>query len=98
MHIKIHEAYRKVVAVADTDLIGKTFEEGIRQIEINPNFFEGEEKSKEEIVEILKLMAREDATFNIVGEESINAALEAGIIKEHGIIKIDGIPVALGLL
>ena len=46
MQIKIHEAYRKVVALADTDLIGKTFEEGIKQIKINPFFFEGKEKSK----------------------------------------------------
>ena len=40
---------------------------------------------------------KEDATFNIVGKESIKAALDAGIIQEHGITKIDNIPIALGL-
>ena len=62
MQIKIHESYRKIVAVADTDLIGKTFSEGIRQIEVKPNFFQGEEKTKEEVIEILKDMKKEDAT------------------------------------
>jgi len=65
MHIKIHEAYRIIVALADSNLIGKTFEEGIRQIEVRPNFFEGEEKNKEEVIKILQDMNQEDATFNI---------------------------------
>jgi uncharacterized protein len=98
MQVKIHEAYRIIVALCDTDLIGKTFSEGIRQIELRPNFFQGEEKNKQEVLEILNDMKKEDATFNIVGEESVECALEAGIIKKQGIIKIDGVPVALGLM
>jgi len=98
MQIKIHESYRKIVALADTNLIGKTFEQGIKQIEIKPGFFQGEEKNKEEIIEILKDMQKEDATFNIVGKESVECALEAEIIKKQGIIMIDNIPIALVLL
>ena len=98
MQIKIHESYRTIVALADTNLIGKTFEQGIKQIEIKPGFFQGEEKNKEEIIEILKDMQKEDATFNIVGKESVECALEAEIIKKQGIIMIDNIPIALVLL
>lgn len=98
MYIKIHEAYRKIVAVADTNLIGEKFEEGNMQIEVKPSFYKGEEKSKKEAIKMLKNLEKEDATFNIVGEKSIEAALEAGVIKKEGIIKIDEIPVALGLM
>lgn len=98
MQIKIHDAYRKIVSLCDTDLIGKTFTEGIRQIEVRPGFFQGDEKTKEEVIEILEDMKKEDATFNIVGEESVNTALEAKIISSEGIIIIDNIPVALGLM
>jgi hypothetical protein len=98
MQLKIHESYRKIVALADTDLIGKTFSEGIKQIEVKPSFFQGEEKSKKEAIEILKDMEKEDAIFNIVGKESVESALEARIIYKQGIIEIDGIPVALGLM
>ena len=98
MQIKIHESYRTIIALADTNLIGKTFTQGIRQIEISPNFFKGEEKNKQEILEILKNMQKEDAIFNIVGKESVQTALEAGIINENGIIKIQKVPVALVLL
>lgn len=98
MQIKIHEAYRTIVALCDTELIGKYFSEGIRQIEVRENFFKGEEKTFEETIELLKDMDKEDATFNIVGHESIKAALEAGIISKEGIILIQGIPVALVLM
>lgn len=43
-------------------------------------------------------MEKEDATFNIVGKESIEAALEARIISKAGIFLIDNVPIALGLM
>lgn len=98
MQIKIHEAYRKIVALCDTNLIGKSFSERKKQIEINSAFFQGEEKTKKEIIKILKDLEKEDATFNIVGKESVQSALEAKIISEEGIISIEGIPVALVLM
>ncbi len=98
MQIKIHEGYRKTIALSDTNLIGKTFEEHIKEIKIRENFFKGEEKNKQEIIKILKNMQKEDATFNIVGKESVQTALEAGIIDKQGIIEIDNIPIALVLL
>ena len=98
MNIKIHESYRKIVALADTNLIGKTFEQDIRQIKITTNFFKGEEINKEKAVEILKDLQKEDATFNIVGKESVECALKAKVIKPEGIFTIDSVPIALVLL
>jgi hypothetical protein len=98
MQIKIHDAYRKIVALTDSDLIGKTFTENIKQIKIGINFFQGHEKSEKEIIKILKEMQKEDATFNIVGKQSVECALKAGIIKPEGIMRIDNIPIALVLL
>jgi hypothetical protein len=98
MQIKIHEAYRKIAALTDSDLIGKSFEEGIKTIKISENFFKGDEKTEGEIIEILKDLNKEDAIFTIVGEKSIECALKAEIIKPEGILTIENIPIALGLL
>ena len=76
--------YRDVVAICDSDLIEKTFEEGNFQLEVKESFFKGEETSKEELTKILNNLSQEDATFNIVGEESIK--------------RIQGVPFALVLL
>ena len=98
MQIKIHESYRKIIALADSNLIGKTFTQDNKQIKVKSSFFEDKEKNKEEILKILKEMDKEDATFYIVGEESIESALESKIISKEGIMTIDGIPIALVLL
>ena len=98
MQIKIHKSYREVIAVCDTKLLSKKFEEGNFQLDLKESFYKGEETDKEETIEILKNMAKEDATFNIVGKEAIACALKAGIISRQGINKISKIPYALVLL
>ncbi|MBI2047306.1 DUF424 family protein [Candidatus Pacearchaeota archaeon] len=95
MLVKIHKSYRDVVAVCDSELIGKRLEEGIMQLEINENFFKGEEKAEKEAVNIIRNAAGEDATFNIVGRQAVDAALKAGIISREGIKTIQGVPFAL---
>ena len=98
MIVKIHKTYREVVAICDSKLLGKRFEEGRFQLDIKESFFKGEEKSKEEVLEIMQYMVKEDATFNIVGEKAVKLALKAGIIKEEGVGKVQDIPFALTLM
>jgi len=98
MQIKIHKSYRDLVAVCDTNLVGKYFEEGNFQIDVKESFYKGEEIDEEELIEILQDMKKEDATFNIVGEKSVNASLKAGIISKDNVKKISKIPYSLVLL
>ena len=91
--VKIHQAYRYIVAVCDSDLIGRKFdsvsEEGIEmQLDLTGSFFNGEEKSSEEVREIMLDALGEDASFNIVGEESCGLAKKVQLIKDSGIIFI----------
>ena len=96
--IKVHQSYRQVVSVCDKEILGKTFEEGKKFLDIRENFYSGKEYLEAEAIEILIDFAKEDSTFNIVGKESVQAALKTGIIKEDGVKTIQGIPIALGLL
>jgi len=96
--IKINKSYRDVVAICDAELLGKYFEEGKSQLDIKKSFFEGEQVDEKGAVHIIQRMSKEDAIFNIIGEKSVQAALQAGIIKPHGIKKIQGIPYALVLM
>ncbi|MFZ5955408.1 MAG: DUF424 family protein [Nanoarchaeota archaeon] len=98
MLVKIHNAYRTVVAVCDKELIGKSFQENQKQLDLTGDFFRGEEKTKEEMIEILDDMRKEDASFNIVGKKSCEIAKQIGLINEEGIIYIESVPVALVLL
>jgi len=46
----------------------------------------------------MEKMMDEDATFNIVGKNSVEAALKAGIIDEDSVKEVQGIPFVLKLL
>jgi hypothetical protein len=98
MLVKITKAYRDIVTVCDSNLLGKKFEEGKFQLDIKENFFNGEKLSKEKTIKIMQNMLKNDAIFNIVGKKSVNAALKAKIISQEGIKKIQGIEFALILL
>jgi uncharacterized protein len=98
MFVNIIDSCRGVVAICDSDLIGKIFEQENLRLEVKESFFKGKEVSKEELIEILDDMSKEDATFNIVGEESVGIALEEGLIQKEGIKTIQGIPFALVLV
>lgn len=90
MIVKIHKTAegRKIVAICDNNLIGKRFEEGKLQLDLNSAFYKGKEMGKEEVKELLK----EPCIVNIVGEESVNFALQAGIANKKDVLRISNIP------
>lgn len=98
MLVKTHQSYRVVVSICDKELIGKNFEEGNKQLDLTGEFYKGEEKTEEQVKEIIEDMKTEDATFNIVGEKACKTALGLGLIKKSEILKIQNIPIALILM
>jgi hypothetical protein len=102
MFINVIKSYREVVALCDSSILGKRFEQQVngvvRQLDVKESFYKGEEISEEKAIEILKEMASEDATFNIAGNESVSTAIKAGIITRDSVGEIQGIPFALVLL
>ena len=100
MLVKIHKSYRTIVAICDSNLIDKKFESKKEntQLDLTTGFFKGDETSESKVLEIIENASFEDASFNVVGEKSVECALKAGIIDKKAIKKIQGIPVALTLL
>lgn len=95
MWIKLHKSSRTVVAVCDEDIIGKKFLEGIKQLDIRESFYKGEKIDKTTLINLMKVEFKEGSTFNIVGKDSISAALEAGIIEKDSWAKLKNIPFIL---
>jgi len=98
VYIKVHKSYRTVVAMCDSEILGKKFEEGIKQLDVRENFYNGELVEEDEAVRELQRQAREDATFNIVGEKAVAIALKSTIIDQESIGKVDNVPFALKLI
>lgn len=98
MYVKIHRSYRAVVAVCDEDLIGNIFSEDKRQLDCKESFYKGEEVKENELIKIIQAQAGDDATFNIVGEKSVAAAIKAGLVAKDAIFRVQGVPFVLTLL
>ena len=98
MYLKIHKSYRDVVALCDADLIGKSFEEGNKVLDCRENFYKDKKVDLNEAMRVLRKESDEDATFNIVGEKSIQAAIESGLITKDEVARVAGIPFSLVLV
>ncbi len=61
-------------------------------------FFDGEEMSVDEVKEVVRDCSMEDASFNVVGKESVGVCKEFGLIKDEGVVEIDGVSIGLVLL
>ena len=95
MLVNIINSYRFIVAICDSELLGKYFEEDKFQLDVKESFYKGDKKTEEEVIKIIQDMKKEDATFNIVGEKSTNAAMKAELISKESINTIQGIPFSL---
>ncbi|HIH14880.1 MAG: hypothetical protein QT08_C0023G0004 [archaeon GW2011_AR17] len=83
--VQFHE---NVVSLCDSELIGKTFEEGKHFLVVSEIFYRGEEMNKKKVIEVLK----NAISINLVGKKTIAIALEEGFIQKKDIIHIQGVP------
>ena len=77
-----------MVAVADPDLLGRKFEEDGVRIEVDEEFYDGEEACRE------KVSAKLDtaAIANLVGEEAVELGIETGTVDPDNVLNVDGVP------
>ena len=91
MIVKIHPTPNgKMIAICDSDLLGKKFEENEKQLDLSSNFYKGEEKSPEETEQLLK----DCYIVNAVGKESVDLLVKNNLIKKENIGVVSGIPYA----
>jgi uncharacterized protein len=89
MIVKVHNTGRgKVITIVDRDIIGKKFEEGKLQLDLTADFYQGEDMSKSEILDIVQSAY----ILHIIGRESVKWGEENGWISKHRIVRIQGVP------
>ncbi|CAG0981518.1 MAG: hypothetical protein MPEBLZ_02320 [Candidatus Methanoperedens nitroreducens] len=89
MYMKRYDTDGKlIVAVCDTDILGKKFKEGKLVLKLEESFYKGEEVCENEVKEALSCAN----IANIAGKRSIACAVECGCVDPDTVIFIDGIP------
>ncbi len=84
----INEKAQVLLAICDSDLIGKKFEDEKLHLDLTSNFYKGEEMSEEKILELIE----ETYIINAVGKKTIEFLKKNELVQEEHIILIDNIP------
>jgi hypothetical protein len=87
--LKRHSCGHEIlVAACDCELLGKSFSEDELRLDVPERFYGGEKVDARLLVEVLSL-----ATIgNLVGPETVGAAVEAGLVDPECVIRVQGIP------
>jgi hypothetical protein len=91
MYMRVHRSgNEKVVAVCDSDVIGKRFQEGMLVLDLERyrSFYEGDISSPSFIMEEMK----NATSMNMVGERSVGIAIKLGVIKKGDVRRICNVP------
>ena len=75
-----------LVAVCDEDCLGETYERGEVSLTVTEEFYGGEESDADDVVESLTRAS----VANLVGEECVTVAIEAGLVDEERVLDLDG--------
>ncbi len=89
MYLKSYTVNKEtIVAVCDSELLGRTFCQGELHLQVNEDFFKGLLASEHDVREALK-----SATIaNLVGKRAVDCGIDTGIIDGDCVITIEGVP------
>ena len=89
VHLRvIHDRRGVLVAACDAGLLGETFRQGRMKLEVNTQFYGGALCSVEKAMEALA----EADVANLVGEATIKAAVDKGLVDPEAVIYFGAVP------
>lgn len=77
-----------LMIVTDKDILGKVFEEGKLQLDLRKEFYQGEEKTKEEI----KVICTAARDIHLTGKEAVALGVELGLVETERILWVEKVP------
>lgn len=87
--VKRHSSQGQVlVAACDTDILGKTFEEGDLQINVGEGFYGGDKVGPDALTELMESAS----IVNLVGDKVVALAIEQGLVDPDCVMNIGGVP------
>lgn len=77
-----------VLAICDSELLGRTLNEGKIVFEVREEFYKGTKTTVEEAITLIG----QSSIVNMVGKCIVRKALEKGLIHPEAILRIAGVP------
>ena len=81
----------RLVSLCDHDCIGERYTEGELQLDVTEEFYGGPDAVEMSAAAAVSVLRAADVV-NIVGEESVGAAITAGLVDETRVLRVAGQP------
>ncbi|ELZ95177.1 hypothetical protein C440_08872 [Haloferax mucosum ATCC BAA-1512] len=78
-----------LVSVCDSDCIGETYTDGGVSLDVTEDFYGGDEAETVDEDTVVESLTRATVA-NIVGEESVSVAIDAGLVDEAAVLEVGG--------
>ncbi len=89
VYVNLKKVGRNVVlAICDTDLLGRTLRENKIIFQIKGEFYNGGKATVEEAVAMIK----NSTIVNMVGKNCVEKAIQRGYVHPEAVINIEGVP------
>jgi len=79
---------KRLIAICDTDILGKRFEEGKLQLDLTSQFYKGEEMDEQAAKKLLAGASHLNAT----GKKAVQLCVGLGFVAKAHVITIAGVP------
>jgi len=89
VYVKLNQMGKNVVlAICDTELLGKTLHEDKITFKVKDEFYNGGKSSVDEAINMI-----ENATIvNLIGKGCVEKAIQKGYVHPDAVLNIEGIP------
>lgn len=89
VYVNLKKVGRNVLlAVCDSELLGKTLREGQIVFRIKDEFYNGRQATVDEAISMID----NSTIVNLVGKCCVEKAIEKGYVHPEAVIKIEGVP------
>ncbi|EJN59822.1 hypothetical protein SAMN04487950_3272 [Halogranum rubrum] len=78
-----------LVSVCDPDCLGETYESGKVSLTVTEDFYGGDEAEDADEDAVVDSLHRATVA-NLVGEETVRVAIEAGVVDEETVLELEG--------
>jgi hypothetical protein len=78
-----------LVSVCDSECLGETYENGDVSLTVTEDFYGGDEAEDADEDTVVDSLHRATVA-NLVGEETVRVAIEAGVVDEETVLDLEG--------
>lgn len=79
---------QRLLAACDEDLLGQSFQEGKFKLDVAPGFYDGLRVDEEH----LRAMLAQCTVANLVGQATVQVAVDGGYVDAENVMQVGGVP------